>query len=95
MKSTAVFIGLIFVALLATNNIQARDFPVLEGPYLSLEIGVNESLVQERGWAPSGNPLGRISATVMNSLVQACTLISNESLRPGSESELDQSPPYQ
>ena len=59
---------------------------VLEGPYLSLEIGVSETLVQERGWAPTGNPLGHVPAPVMSRLIQACRSISSESPQPATAS---------
>ncbi len=56
---------------------QELDY-VLEGPYLSLEIGVSEALVGDRGWAPSGGPLGRVSPETMGQLIDTCRKISEE-----------------
>ncbi|TNF86633.1 MAG: AraC family transcriptional regulator [Gammaproteobacteria bacterium] len=63
---------------------------VLEGPYLSLEIGVNELLIEERGWTPSGGPLANVPEQVMTSLVQACTTISKETLEPSPSDAAEQ-----
>lgn len=49
---------------------------VLDGPYLSLEIGVSEALLEERGWELSGEPLARLPVEVMNDLISGCRTLS-------------------
>lgn len=49
---------------------------LLEGPYLSLEIGVDRSVSAERGWSLRGDPLGAVAPANLQALQTACVTAS-------------------
>lgn len=50
---------------------QEMDY-VLRGPYLSLEIGVEEGLVQELGWSFEGKPEEQVPSSCLTQLTSIC-----------------------
>ena len=60
---------------------------VMNGPYLSLDIGVSGDLLEQLGWEYSGAPLQRVNAHSLDLLVQSCHDITQGRLK-SSELEL-------
>ncbi len=50
---------------------------ILDGPNLTLDIGVEQSLVEEMGWTFSGDPLNQVPEKPLNKLIQNCTRASD------------------
>ncbi len=50
---------------------------ILNGPNLTLDIGVEQSLVKEMGWTFAGDPLRKVSEKPLNKLIQNCSRASD------------------
>ena len=59
---------------------------ILSGPLLSLEIGVEASLVHELGWEFHGDPHKKVSGLLLKKLVKTCQLASYMARNTQSES---------